>query len=164
MNGSLPALVRELFSPKKRNRLFICCPMFPLSLDRALFPSLWLRSIFRKDLTINWPRQCREKGFTWWRSKPISCTVELVWNFPKFFGFEKNDNYKFDSTFVTLCSSNITFDSTFVTFGGSLIFFLTFDNSILTLCSSNITFDCTFVTFGGSFNFSHIWRFYSHIV
>ena len=31
------------------------------------------------------------------------CRVGL--KFPKFFGFEKNDNYKFDSTFVTFGGS-----------------------------------------------------------
>ena len=60
----------------------------------------------------------------------------------------------FDSTILTLCSSNITCDYTFVIFGGFFIyFFLTFDGTILTLCSINITCNCTFVTFSDSFIF-----------
>ena len=60
-------------------------------------------------------------------------------------------NITFDSTILTLCSTNITYNCTFVTFSDFLIFFLTFDGIILTLCSTNIICDCTFITFGGSY-------------
>ena len=60
-------------------------------------------------------------------------------------------NITFDSTILTLCSTNITYNCTFVTFSDFLIFFLTFDGIILTLCSTNIICDCTFITFSGSY-------------
>ena len=64
----------------------------------------------------------------------------------------------FDSSIITLSSTNITYDNTFATFGCTCIFFfLTFDGTIFKLCSIKITCDCTFVTFGGSIFFPCKW-------
>ena len=72
-------------------------------------------------------------------------------------------NMIFDSSILTLCSTNIICDYTFVIFIGSFIiffFFAIFDGSIITLSSTNIRFDHSFVAFDDTLIFfSHIWYF-----